>query len=331
MSVNVAVHQIEQKRSVNLLLNAAHAIENKEQNSRIEEIKLQSKLKVDGLVDGYYSLTKEINKIANDSQLENENLKRIKNLSQEMITNITNIIGIKKQNNNEKTTSGITLPVTPTSLPRTPERKNSIQVYDTSDTLPATPSSTPVRIPIKKTHYTGIFSCKIKKSKSIGVLSRKYNNIYDPNRPIFNEKHKAIIQNMFDEASERKSDVFALPNPMNGFVVGHKSMKKRVKKVTIRTPHEAVRKQCAHCGSTEKTPEWRSGPYGSDKICNACGLFYKKITTRFGVKDATLLMRYRKEVDPSNRKVPQKLEIPQNYIEKFHDSSRLDRDCLSIE
>ncbi|XP_043707441.1 GATA transcription factor 1-like [Telopea speciosissima] len=32
--------------------------------------------------------------------------------------------------------------------------------------------------------------------------------------------------------------------------------------------------KCLHCG-TEKTPQWRAGPYGPKTLCNACGVRYK--------------------------------------------------------
>lgn len=39
--------------------------------------------------------------------------------------------------------------------------------------------------------------------------------------------------------------------------------------------------QCSQCGS-KKTPEWRSGPTGSRTLCNACGLFFAKLTKKLG-------------------------------------------------
>lgn len=39
--------------------------------------------------------------------------------------------------------------------------------------------------------------------------------------------------------------------------------------------------QCSQCGS-KKTPEWRSGPTGSRTLCNACGLFFAKLTKKMG-------------------------------------------------
>lgn len=44
--------------------------------------------------------------------------------------------------------------------------------------------------------------------------------------------------------------------------------------------------QCSQCGS-KKTPEWRSGPTGSRTLCNACGLFFAKLTKKLGHEDAS--------------------------------------------
>ncbi|XP_052211536.1 GATA transcription factor 4-like [Diospyros lotus] len=37
---------------------------------------------------------------------------------------------------------------------------------------------------------------------------------------------------------------------------------------------EAVPRRCTHC-SSEKTPQWRTGPLGPKTLCNACGVRYK--------------------------------------------------------
>lgn len=46
---------------------------------------------------------------------------------------------------------------------------------------------------------------------------------------------------------------------------------------------------CLHCSSLE-TPEWRKGPDGDHTLCNACGLFYAKLTKRYGEDRATMVM-----------------------------------------
>jgi hypothetical protein len=56
---------------------------------------------------------------------------------------------------------------------------------------------------------------------------------------------------------------------------------------------------CQHCGSKE-TPEWRRGPHGSRTLCNACGLFYSKLTKRYGMKHADEVMSYRKTLGTVN-------------------------------
>lgn len=60
---------------------------------------------------------------------------------------------------------------------------------------------------------------------------------------------------------------------------------------------------CSQCGST-KTPEWRSGPQGCRTLCNACGLFFTKLTKRMGVEAARELLAERKKVGtPLDRRI----------------------------
>lgn len=51
---------------------------------------------------------------------------------------------------------------------------------------------------------------------------------------------------------------------------------------------------CSHCGSRD-TPEWRKGIDGSRTLCNACGLFYSKLTKKYSPPEAARIMRERKE------------------------------------
>lgn len=71
---------------------------------------------------------------------------------------------------------------------------------------------------------------------------------------------------------------------------------KKVTKPRVKTHHlkKTSSVKCKHCSSIE-TPEWRRGPDGSRTLCNACGLFFSKLSKRFGVDDAATLMKYRKE------------------------------------
>lgn len=51
---------------------------------------------------------------------------------------------------------------------------------------------------------------------------------------------------------------------------------------------------CSHCGSRD-TPEWRKGIDGSRTLCNACGLFYSKLTKKYSPPEAARIMKERKE------------------------------------
>lgn len=60
---------------------------------------------------------------------------------------------------------------------------------------------------------------------------------------------------------------------------------------------------CSQCGST-KTPEWRSGPQGCRTLCNACGLFFTKVSKRMGTEAAQQLLAERKKVGtPLDRRI----------------------------
>lgn len=50
---------------------------------------------------------------------------------------------------------------------------------------------------------------------------------------------------------------------------------------------------CTQC-RLENTPEWRKGPEGSRTLCNACGLFYLKLTKKFGTRQAGTIMKVKK-------------------------------------
>lgn len=85
----------------------------------------------------------------------------------------------------------------------------------------------------------------------------------------------------------------------------------------IKRNHEMDGKPCSHCLSVEKTPEWRSGPYGSEqKICNACGLFYRKLKQKFGIEKANTIMAYRKLKCATNRRVPPEFDVPLEFISR---------------
>ncbi|CCH40803.1 hypothetical protein BN7_337 [Wickerhamomyces ciferrii] len=65
-----------------------------------------------------------------------------------------------------------------------------------------------------------------------------------------------------------------------------------------------VNLKCFQCGSDE-TPEWRRGPYGSRSLCNACGLFFGKLTKKFDEGEATRIMMKRKnQGNGDDRRIP---------------------------
>lgn len=61
--------------------------------------------------------------------------------------------------------------------------------------------------------------------------------------------------------------------------------------------------KCSQCGST-KTPEWRSGPDGCRSLCNACGLFFTKLTKKMGMTAASEVLADRKrDGNPLDRRI----------------------------
>jgi len=61
---------------------------------------------------------------------------------------------------------------------------------------------------------------------------------------------------------------------------------------------------CHQCSSSD-TPEWRRGPHGPRSLCNACGLFYGKLSKKFGKEKAAKIMEKRKvKGDGCDRRIP---------------------------
>lgn len=97
---------------------------------------------------------------------------------------------------------------------------------------------------------------------------------------------------------------------------------------TIRKNDQATT-SCVHCGEGS-TPEWRRGPYGNRTLCNACGLFYRKLIKKFGVKDANLLMRFKKQINPEDRRVPSLVNVPAAFLSQLNEDSSLDSEYNTI-
>ncbi|CCE64049.1 hypothetical protein TPHA_0G02130 [Tetrapisispora phaffii CBS 4417] len=94
--------------------------------------------------------------------------------------------------------------------------------------------------------------------------------------------------------------------------------------------NEITKMACVHCNDHD-TPEWRKGPYGNRTLCNACGLFYRKLIKKFGLKSANLVMRYRKNISPHDRRVPSGLSnIPESHIKVLNSDKTLDDDYNTI-
>lgn len=89
-------------------------------------------------------------------------------------------------------------------------------------------------------------------------------------------------------------------------------------------------KKCFQCQETN-TPEWRLGPYGSRSLCNACGLYYRRLIQRYDLKQANLIMRFNRFIQPTNvRQVPSHIEIPHDIIKQFDMDPTLDNNYNTI-
>lgn len=68
-------------------------------------------------------------------------------------------------------------------------------------------------------------------------------------------------------------------------------------------PDLSVRQEirCNHCGS-KNTPEWRKGLDGNRTLCNACGLFYSKLTKKYNAEEAARIMKERKDTGSVNNR-----------------------------
>lgn len=97
---------------------------------------------------------------------------------------------------------------------------------------------------------------------------------------------------------------------------------------TIRKNEQSTT-SCVHCREGS-TPEWRRGPYGNRTLCNACGLFYRKLIKKFGIKEANVLMRYKREENPEDRRVPSTLNVPSSFVSRLDNDSNLDHDYNTI-
>ena len=67
-----------------------------------------------------------------------------------------------------------------------------------------------------------------------------------------------------------------------------------------------ITRKCPQCDIVKTSTQWREGPNGEVTLCNACGLFYRKVFLVFG---KSLAKRYFDEIKGASvkRKVPRSL------------------------
>lgn len=70
--------------------------------------------------------------------------------------------------------------------------------------------------------------------------------------------------------------------------------------VSSASSNKKIKLRC-ECCSCESTPEWRRGPNGARTLCNACGLYFAKISKRKGIAYAAEEMKRKKELKEAKR------------------------------
>lgn len=138
------------------------------------------------------------------------------------------------------------------------------------------------------------------------------NKVIKKNNPKIKKKRKQKVM----KKNKKISNIKDLLNPIS--------------KKPVTSSSSSSSKKCFQCQETN-TPEWRLGPYGSRSLCNACGLYYRRLIQRYDLKQANLIMRFNRFVQPTNvRQVPSHIEIPHDIIKQFDMDPTLDNNYNTI-
>ncbi|CCD26365.1 GATA-type transcription factor NDAI_0H01910 [Naumovozyma dairenensis CBS 421] len=105
-------------------------------------------------------------------------------------------------------------------------------------------------------------------------------------------------------------------------------------KSPTKTPKSNPSAKCGQCRD-EETPEWRRGPYGkNNKLCNKCGLFYRKLCKRFGDYRGTAILRFRfrgRDYKGMRDMPTTSEELKDEYLDKLKEDKTLDQNFRLIE
>ncbi|EJS43265.1 gat4p [Saccharomyces arboricola H-6] len=74
---------------------------------------------------------------------------------------------------------------------------------------------------------------------------------------------------------------------------------------TVR-PRTGITRTCGQCGEIKTSLQWREGPNGAACLCNACGLFFRKLILRFGKTAAKQYMENIRGTG-AKRRIPKEL------------------------
>ncbi|CCC69707.1 hypothetical protein NCAS_0D01260 [Naumovozyma castellii] len=212
------------------------------------------------------------------------------------------------QPSNNIITEPSSLPVSPRTrkFPRTPETS---PVNGTTDlqykNLPPESANHPILSPISysnfKNHNDNIPLPSI--HNLFGQVPMNYTSPNDWSTPTFDTSRVAMASHV------PSSTLVKLPGFNSILKHGKKhNITKPPTKQKSRSYNRLVRSfnsdvtMCTHCKEID-TPEWRRGPDGCRTLCNACGIFYRKLLGRFSKEEANLKMQTQKLINPHDRRI----------------------------
>ncbi|CCD26348.1 GATA-type transcription factor NDAI_0H01740 [Naumovozyma dairenensis CBS 421] len=148
---------------------------------------------------------------------------------------------------------------------------------------------------------------------------------------VSDDAYKEPVKKRAKKQNAKKNDS-GTPNPTDASAATTTATTK-VKSPT-KTPKSNPSAKCGQCRD-EETPEWRRGPYGkNNKLCNKCGLFYRKLCKRFGDYRGTAILRFRfrgRDYKGMRDMPTTSEELKDEYLDKLKEDKTLDQNFRLIE
>lgn len=108
-----------------------------------------------------------------------------------------------------------------------------------------------------------------------------------PITSIFNHQPSYAVLQSSPHTSLMAFSVTPTPSPSNS-------------SISLGSSNTKLKLRC-ECCSCDSTPEWRRGPNGARTLCNACGLYFAKVSKRKGLSYAAEEMKRKKELKDAKR------------------------------